>query len=86
MSWQVLNGWDGIKLNLDHYQPFFLEPNFEKWAINKHIEKKSSHTHYIEPPKYKSGDVLGILSDGTVIYNRTGRVKENNLWQLEQLQ
>lgn len=86
MSWQVLNRWDGIKFDIKHYQPFFLEPSFEKWAINKHIEKKTSNTHYTEPPKYKSGDVLGILSDGTVIYNRTGRVKENNLWQLEQLQ
>ena len=86
MSWQVLNSWGGIKFNIKHYQPFFLEPSFEKWAINKHIEKKTSNTHYIEPPKYKRGDVFGILSDGTVIYKRTGSVKENNLWQLEQLQ
>ena len=85
ISWQILNDWDGVKLDINHYQPFFLEPSFEKWAINKHIEKKNSHTHYIEPPKYKSGDVLGILSDGTVIYNRTGKVKENNLWLLDKL-
>ena len=34
----------------------------------------------------KGNNIEGILSDGTVIYKRTGSVKENNLWQLEQLQ
>ena len=85
ISWQVLNRWDGIKFDIKHYQPFFLEPSFEKWAINKHIEKKTSKTYYIDPPKYRSGDVLGILSDGTVIFKRTGRVKENNLCLLDKL-
>ena len=85
ISWQVLNRWDGIKFDIKHYQPFFLEPSFEKWAINKHIEKKTSNTYYIEPPKYKGGDVLGILSDGVVIYNRKGKVKENNLCLLDKL-
>ena len=85
ISWQVLNRWDGIKFDIKHYQPFFLEPSFEKWAINKHIEKKTSNTYYIDPPKYRSGDVLGILSNGTVIFKRTGRVKENNLCLLDKL-
>ena len=85
ISWQVLNRWDGIKFDIKHYQPFFLEPSFEKWAINKHIEKKTSKTYYIDSPKYRSGDVLGILSDGTVIFKRTGRVKENNLCLLDKL-
>ncbi len=85
ISWQVLNRWDGIKFDIKHYQPFFLEPSFEKWAINKHIEKKTSKTYYIDPPKYRSGDVLGILSDGTVIFKRTGRIKENNLCLLDKL-
>ena len=85
ISWQLLNNWDGIKFDIKHYQPFFLEPSFEKWAINKHIEKKTSNTHYIDPPKYDGGDVLGILSDGTIIYKRTGRVKENNLCLLDKL-
>ena len=85
ISWQVLNRWDGIKFDIKHYQPFFLEPSFEKWAINKHIEKKTSKTYYIDPPKYRSGDVLGIFSDGTVIFKRTGRVKENNLCLLDKL-
>lgn len=86
MSWHIINKWEGVKFDIDHYQPFFLHPNFEKWAINKHIEKKVSNTYYIEPPKYVRGCIWGILNDGTVIYNRRRPVKENNLCLLEKLQ
>ena len=78
-SWRVLSNYAGDWVDINNYQPFYLTPRFEAWAINQHIQKKKSVSHYIEPPKYKKGVVLAITSEGKVIYNRRHPVKESNL-------
>ena len=78
-SWQVLYNYAGDWVDINNYQPFYLTPRFEAWAINQHIQKKKSVSHYREPPKYKKGVVLAITSEGKVIYNRRHPVKESNL-------
>ena len=78
-SWQVLYNYAGDWVDINNYQPFYLTPRFEAWAINQHIQKKKSVSHYREPPKYKKGVVLAITSEGKVIYNRRQPVKESNL-------
>jgi len=83
-SWRVLSNYAGDWVDINNYQPFYLTPRFEAWAINQHIQKKNSLSYYREPPKYKKGVVLAITSEGKVVYNRRHPVKESNIqWLLE---
>jgi hypothetical protein len=82
-SWQVLYNYDGDWIDINNYQPFYLSALFETWAINQHIQKNKSVSHYKDPPKYRRGNVLAITSEGKVIYKRRYPVKESNLGDIQ---